>query len=105
MVKAQKARPFLFLFYTFDYRLLCANHSFADDSPLTRLRRTEPVFLLERKMDNKLITTIAAVVVVIVNRLVAEFGGAELLDAEVVQNLAVVITGYIVGQGIADHGK
>jgi hypothetical protein len=56
-------------------------------------------------MDNKLITTIAAVVVVIVNRLVAEFGGAELLDAEVVQNLAVVITGYIVGQGIADHGK
>jgi hypothetical protein len=56
-------------------------------------------------MEKKLVTTIAAVVVVIVNRFVGEVGGAELLDAEVIQNLAVVITGYIVGQGIADHGK
>lgn len=56
-------------------------------------------------MEKKLTTTVAAVVVLVVNRLVGEFGGAELLDAEVIQNLAVVITGYIVGQGIAERGK
>lgn len=56
-------------------------------------------------MEKKLVTTVAAVVVIVVNRLVGEFGGAELLDPEVVQNLAVVVTGYIVGQGIADNAK
>ncbi len=56
-------------------------------------------------MENKIIAVVGAVVVIVLNRLVGEFGGVELLDAEVIQNLAVIITGYVVGEGISGRNK
>jgi hypothetical protein len=56
-------------------------------------------------MENKLVTVVAAIAVIVINRLVGEFGGAELLDGETIQWLAGVVSAYLVSRGIADHGK
>ncbi len=56
-------------------------------------------------MENKIVAVVGAIVVIILNRLVGEFGGVELLDSETILALAGVVGTYLVGQGISERGK